>query len=97
MSESSQQITNVQLRASVDPGHGGPFLEYRIDTDKDGYRVTLQIYKPFPAQHRTPIPPPLPPSPVPRPLPVSEQNYRNPLQLTEVLEKEPQQSAVASQ
>ena len=93
MSELSSQITEVVLRASIDPGHAGLFSEYRIDSDTDVYRVTLSISRPLDGFDSSPLPPPtppstLPPSERPRPLPASVEAHWRPSHLTEILVKE---------
>ncbi len=84
-------ITNVLLHVSVDPGHGGPLSEYRIDSEEDGYTVTLRISRPFLGPGRSPLPPPIPRSQSPRPLPASGEHHFKPSHMTEVLVKDHQQ------
>ena len=91
MSELLHQITNVQLRVAADLGHGGPSSEYRIDSDKGGYTVTLRISRPFLGPGRSPLPPPQPPSRSPRPLPAPSETAFQPSHLTEVLVKDHRQ------
>ena len=91
MSEVLHHLTNVLLRVSADPGHGGPFSEYTLDSDNDSYTVTLRISKLFPGPGELPLAPPLPPSPSPRPLPASGKHYFKPSSMTEVLVKDRQQ------
>ncbi len=43
MSDVSPQITDALMRAAVDIGHGGPFSEYRINSEQGVYAVTLRI------------------------------------------------------
>ena len=43
MSDVSPQITEALMRAAVDIGHGGPFSEYRINSEQGVYAVTLRI------------------------------------------------------
>lgn len=91
MTESPHQITNALLRVAADIGHNGLLSEYRIDSDEDGYQVTLTISKPFAGLGSSPLTPPTPPSPSPRPLSVSEGEHVKPPHLSEVLVKEQQQ------
>lgn len=89
MSEIAQDITTVLLRVSVDPGHNGPFFEYKIDSDQAGYIVTLRISRLV--HGSSPVPPPRPPSPALRPLPVAQEPCFRSSGLTEVLTKDRQQ------
>lgn len=89
MNESPHQITNVLLRVSADPGHGGPFSEFKIDIDKDGYAVTLRISKTSPGPSHNPLP--QPPAPSPRWLTTSRGHHFKPSHITEVLVKDRQQ------
>ena len=43
MSAEKRRITLASLSASHDPGHGGNYYTYRIDTDAENYKVTLTI------------------------------------------------------
>jgi hypothetical protein len=43
------QITTVLLRITGDLGHGGTASEYRIDREGNGYKVTRQLSRSFPA------------------------------------------------
>ena len=82
MSESSRHITDVLLRVSADPGHGGPYSEYKIDSGAGGYTVTLRISRL--------VPRPTPPG-SPRPPAASVSRQPEPSHLTEVLVKERRQ------
>lgn len=85
------QITNVLLRVVADAGHGGPVFEYRIDSDKDGYAVTLRISSLVAGPGRNPSPPPAPPSRSPLTPPAPVEHHFEPSHLTEVLSKDRQQ------
>jgi hypothetical protein len=91
MGEVTPEISMVLLRVSVDPGHNGPFCEYKIDSDPTGFRVTLRISRLVQAPGKHPVPPPRPPSPTPLPLPVPEEYSFRPSGLTEVLTKDQRQ------
>lgn len=78
MSEVSQRITDVLLLVSTDPGHGGPFSEYKIDSADDRYTVTLTIFRLFPTLGSPGLPAP----------PAFGKPQLERSQLTEVLEKE---------
>ena len=43
MSAEKRQITHASLSASHDPGHGGSYYTYRVDADKENYKVTVTI------------------------------------------------------
>lgn len=91
MGEVAPEISTVLLRVSVDPGHNGPFLEYKIASDPAGYTVTLRISRLVHAPGKHPAPPLRPPSPTPLPLPVSEEYSFRSTGLTETLTKDQQQ------
>lgn len=55
MNAEKRQITHASMSASHDPGHGGSYYTYRIDTDAENYKVMVTItgayfprYLPFP-------------------------------------------------
>ncbi len=43
MSDVSTQIISAVMRVSADIGHGGPVSEYKIDSERGVYAVTLRI------------------------------------------------------
>ena len=92
MNELAPSITHAQLRAAVDLGHGGPLSEYKIDSDGDGYTVTLMISKPSLGLREVPLPPPpVPPSASPRSFAAYGSTGFKPWYMTEILQKEKQQ------
>lgn len=90
MSELAHSITHVQLKVSVDPGHGGPSLTYKIDAAGAGYDVTLMISK-LPRNPGEMLPPPPPPTAAPRPSPAPVAPVFRPWYMTEALLKDKQQ------
>lgn len=91
MSETAHDIISVRLRVSVDPGHGGPFYEYQIDSDPAGYSVTLRISRLVHDPGSSSVPPPRPPSPSLLPLPTPQTNPWRSSGLTEVIKKDQRQ------
>lgn len=91
MSETAPDIISAQLRVSVDPGHSGPFYEYKIDSDVTGYTVTLRISRLVYDSGSSSVPPPRPPSPSPLPLPAAQENHFRSSGLSEVIKKDQQQ------
>lgn len=91
VSASTHQITGVLLRVAADLGHGGALSEYRIDSGKDGYAVTLRISRPLPGPGGSPLPPPSPPSRSPRTPPAPAAGHFDPTHMTEVLVKDHRQ------
>jgi hypothetical protein len=84
--ESPRRITNVLLRVSVDPGHGGVFAEYRVDPAAEGFRVALRISAASPRAGAAPAP--RPPSRTPQPTPAASEATPEPTALTEALTKD---------
>ncbi|HEX6290489.1 MAG TPA: hypothetical protein VFZ66_14975 [Herpetosiphonaceae bacterium] len=90
MNQRSHHLTHVLLRVAADLGHGGPVSEYKVDSDQEGYTVTLWISRPFPGPGTIPLPP-QPPSRLARLLPAFGQTRPKPSHMTEVLVKDQQQ------
>jgi hypothetical protein len=78
----------VLLQVAADPGHGGHFSEYRIDTNKNACVVMLTVSKPFTESGLKPAPL-KPPSQIVST--IAERDDFKPSRLTEILVKNDQE------